>query len=72
METNDSPEIPDGGGEGGGGDIRHPRPPFGGFKMCAQFSRQKRITVETGNAPLLWQVLFFALTAIIYATEIFL
>ena len=27
VESNDSPEIPD---KGGGGDIRHPRPPFGG------------------------------------------
>ena len=27
MESNDSPEIPD-----RGGDIRHPRPPFGGGK----------------------------------------
>ena len=29
MESNDSPEIPD---RGGGGDIRHPRPPFGGIR----------------------------------------
>ena len=27
VESNDSPEIPD---RGGGRDIRHPRPPFGG------------------------------------------
>ena len=27
MESNDSSEIPD-----GGGDIRHPRPPFGGVQ----------------------------------------
>ena len=26
VESNDSPDIPD---EGGGRDIRHPRPPFG-------------------------------------------
>ena len=30
MESNDSPEIPD---WGGGGDIRHPRPSFGGASM---------------------------------------
>ena len=35
MESNDSPEIPD-----RGGDIRHPRPPFGGH-------REKNVTGKT-------------------------
>ena len=34
MESNDSPEIPD-----WGGDIRHPRPPFGGTVKSLQMQK---------------------------------
>ena len=37
MESNDSPEIP-----GRGGDIRHPRPPFGGVNTLGTKSQTYR------------------------------
>ena len=45
MESNDSPEIPD------GGDIRHPRPPFGGIREeivnCNQMTTlREKLTVN--------------------------
>ena len=54
MESNDSPDIPDGGG--GGVDIRHPRLPFGGAKTTDARQAVEKKTKQSKTETKKWRI----------------
>ena len=53
VELNDSPEIPHGGGGEGGGDFRHPRPPFWGDGSNERKDKTAKAYNKVAHSPTL-------------------